>query len=255
MSPCSLRPITYRSHPQKMIGVRSKSNAIGLAYAFLWLVPACSFFVVPKYAERRRKTPGSERTKKNIVTIIDGRGTTNLSMIPSALLDAPMTLSTVAPAYMLITNTAYLLRRSHIRDMTKRKLLQIRTTREEGVSLRLHMTNILVWQLFVVFIFPLLEPTSRIFGYVSFYYFYPNASGMGIVFEPLSVQSLSMSKRTKSQIRCDWHKFSVNVGRVGRDGYRHPPKVERNLPHLDIPARGWKHWPWRRKLGVEPAKK
>eukprot|EP00814_Leptocylindrus_danicus_P012063 CAMPEP_0116013676 /NCGR_PEP_ID=MMETSP0321-20121206/5859_1 /TAXON_ID=163516 /ORGANISM="Leptocylindrus danicus var. danicus, Strain B650" /LENGTH=67 /DNA_ID=CAMNT_0003483253 /DNA_START=286 /DNA_END=489 /DNA_ORIENTATION=- len=56
-----------------------------------------------------------------------------------------------------------------------------------------------------------------------------------------------MSKRAKRQIRLDWHRFSVNVGNVGRDGYRHPPSVELNLPHLDVPAKGWKHWPWRRR--------
>ena len=153
--------------------------------------------------------------------------------------------------YVFLANIIYLLRRSHLRNMSKRTLLKIRLTRENGVSFPLYFTNLLVWQLFVIAIFPLLEPLSRVFGYVSFYYFYPNASGVGIIFEPLSAQNLPMSKRAKSQIRCDWHKFSVNVGSVGRDGYRHPPSVERNLPHLDVPMWGWKHWPWSRRLSVD----
>jgi hypothetical protein len=153
----------------------------------------------------------------------------------------------VALSYILIANTIYLLRRSHLRKMTKRKLLQIRTTREEGVNIGMYITNIVAWQVFVTSIFPILEPLSRLCGYVSFYYFYPNANGCGIIFEPLSVQHLPMKKRQRSQLRLDWHEFSVNVGNIGRDGYRHPPCVVRNLPHLDVPRLQLKHWPWRRK--------
>lgn len=153
----------------------------------------------------------------------------------------------VALSYILVANIIYLQRRSHLRKMTKRKLLQIRTTREEGVNLGLHVTNIVAWQVFVTSIFPILEPLSRVCGFVSFYYFYPNANGCGIIFEPLSVQHLPMKKRQRSQLRLDWHKFSFNVGKIGRDGFRHPPSVERNLPHFDVPQLQMKHWPWRRK--------
>lgn len=153
--------------------------------------------------------------------------------------------------HFLLANTMYICRRSNIRNMSKRKLLRIPLTREDGVELPLYITNILAWQFFVNFVFPLLELISRVFGYVSFYYFYPNAHGFGIIFEPLSAQSFSMSKRSKSQIRCDWHRFNFNIGPVGRDGWRHPPSVERNLPHFDIPKKGWKHWPWRQKCKVD----
>jgi len=157
--------------------------------------------------------------------------------------------------YFLLANTIYLFRRSHLRKIPKRRLLKIRTTREEGVKIPLYIANIIAWQIFTLVVFPFLEVISRIFGYVSFYYFYPNASGCGIIFEPLAIQHLPMSKRTKQQIRLDWHRFSVNVGNVGRDGYRHPPSLERNLPHLDVPQLGWKHWPWRRRYPVAEARK
>ena len=142
---------------------------------------------------------------------------------------------------------AYLLRRSHLRNMPKRKLLQIRLAREAGVNLPLYVINIIIWQLFVTILFPILELILRLFEHVSYYYFYPNASGFGIILEPLSAQSLSMSERAKHQIRCDWHRFSVNIGAIGRDGYRHPPSISKNAPHIDIPRKGLKHWPWRRK--------
>lgn len=172
---------------------------------------------------------------------------TCLPFLPSLLNCITQKSALVALSYILIANAIYLQRRSHLRKMTKRKLLQIRTTREEGVNIGLHVTNILAWQVFVTSIFPILEPLSRMCGFVSFYYFYPNANGCGIIFEPLSVQHLPMKKRQRSQLRLDWHKFSFNVGKIGRDGFRHPPSVQRNLPHIDAPLLQMKHWPWRRK--------
>jgi hypothetical protein len=168
----------------------------------------------------------------------------NFDFVPSVSLQHRILFCTT---YSFVANMIYLHRRSCIRNMSKRRLLQIRISREDGVSIPLYITNLLAWQFFVTFIFPFLEPIARLLGHVSFYYFYPNASGLGIVFEPLSVQDQSMNKRVKYQTRLDWHRFSVNVGGIGRDGYRHPPSVERNLPHLDVPRLGWKHWPWRRK--------
>ena len=152
--------------------------------------------------------------------------------------------------YMLIANIVYIARRSHLRNMPKRKLLQIRTTREPNTSLRLYVITLLSWQIFVS-IFPFVELFVRIlFRQVSFFYSYPNAHGVGIILEPLDAQAFSVSKRTKTQIRLDWHRFQINVGGIGRDGYRHPPSKEYNLPHLDIPKKQLKHWPWRRRYNA-----
>ena len=52
-------------------------------------------------------------------------------------------------------------------------------------------------------------------------------------------------------MRLEWHRFLVNVGKPGRKfGHhagrsRHPPSVELNLPHLEFPSRGIRHWPWK----------
>ena len=155
--------------------------------------------------------------------------------------------------YATITNLIYLARRSNVRKMTKRQLWKIRTTREPGVSIRLFLAMLLTWQAFV-FIFPLVEPVARCFSHVSFMYSYPNAGGVGIILEPVNVQHLKANKRSKRQIRFDWHRFSVNIGGIGRDGYRHPPSISMNRPHLDIPQLGMKHWPWRRQHKVENEK-
>ena len=123
----------------------------------------------------------------------------------------------------------------------------IRTTREPNVSLSLYLLTLLAWQAFVA-IFPVVELVAVVlFDRVTFLYSYPNAGGVGWIAEPRGVQDLDYKVRVKEQVRLDWHRFPVNVGRVGKDGWRHPPCVLRNRVHLDIPKRGMKHWPWRRR--------
>lgn len=168
------------------------------------------------------------------------------SLSPSILTSPPVT----GVAYCLVANTVYLARRSHLlsrrKPMSMLQLLKIRTMREDGVSWPLHFMILMAWQAFVV-LFPLAESVAYACKHVSLFYSYPNASGCGIILEPRSMQHLPQSKRVKHQIRFDWHRFSINVGNIGREGYRHPPSVQRNLPHVDIPKKGLKHWPWRRR--------
>lgn len=166
----------------------------------------------------------------------------------------PSVLSTVmsSPAvssccYMVTANILYLARRAHLRRQTMGTMLGYRLEREPGVSVPRHFSFLVAWQSFVV-LFPLLEPLFRLLlGYCCFYFSYPNAQGFGFIVEPLDIQHLPLSKRSKRQIRLDWHKFTINTGDVGRNGYRHPPSKEVNRPHIDAPQRGVKHWPWRRK--------
>ena len=199
---------------------------------------------------------------------------TTLSSTMSSWLDLhPITSSiSLVLCYMLIANFIYIARRAHLREMSKYELLRIRTTREPNTSLRLYITTVFVWQCFVA-VFPIVECwarflcpdistmiqkcTPKLRPHVSFFYSYPNAHGCGIILEPLDIQksittqrglrAISISKRTKQQIRLDWHRFQVNVGEIGRDGFKHPPTKQYNLPHVDIPCVGYKHWPWRRR--------
>ena len=149
--------------------------------------------------------------------------------------------------YMTISNVLYLFRRANLRRTTPYDILRIRTTLEHGVSLQLFALYIIAWQLLVV-VFPLSESAARLCGHASFFYSYPNARGGGYILEPLAVQHLPGNQRAKEQFRLDWHRFKYNVGNIGRDGYRHPPAVQRNLPHFDCPRKQIKHWPWRRKV-------
>ena len=148
--------------------------------------------------------------------------------------------------YMTMSNLLYLFRRANLRRTTPYDILRIRTTLEHGVSLQLFALYIIAWQLLVV-VFPLSESAARLFGHASFFYSYPNARGGGYILEPLAVQHLPGNQRAREQFRLDWHRFRYNVGDVGRDGYRHPPTVQRNLPHFDYPRKHLKHWPWRRR--------
>ena len=101
--------------------------------------------------------------------------------------------------------------------------------------------------------YPLLELSVRPFGLASFYYYYPNAAGAGLLIERLT--SSAPTKKREQVLRLDWHRFNVNVGRPGRPyAYggtsRHGPSVEINVPHIDLPTRGIRHWPWRQHSGV-----
>lgn len=158
----------------------------------------------------------------------------------------PLTPVLAASAYMFLSNVLYLARRAKLRRVSMLKILRFRTEREPGFTLVKFVVCLLAWQALVM-IFPVTEPVARSFGYASFFYSYPNAKGGGYIFEPLAVQDLPSNNRTRAQVRLDWHKFKFNVGNIGRDGFRHPPAIERNLPHIDIPEKGIKHWPWRRR--------
>jgi hypothetical protein len=149
-------------------------------------------------------------------------------------------------SYMILSNMLYLARRAHLRRMTMRDIWRIRTTRELGISRSLFGALILAWQLLVA-LYPWIEPIAWKCGYACFFYTYPKAKGGGYILEPLSCQRLASNLRTRQQVRFDWHRFKYNVGAIGRDGYRHPPTIQRNLPHFDVPQRQVKHWPWRRR--------
>ena len=165
--------------------------------------------------------------------------------LPSVISTAISSPAAKTCCYMITANVFYLARRSHVRQQTMKTMLGHRIERESGVSIPRHISFLIAWQSFVAF-FPILEPLARLFlGYCCFYFSYPNAQGFGLIMEPLDIQHLPLSKRSKQQIRFDWHKFSINV--VGRDGYRHPPSKEMNRPHIDAPRWGIKHWPWRRR--------
>ena len=180
------------------------------------------------------------------------------SLVPTVVVDNISLLSTVlsSPAlqttgYMLSANVVYLARRANLRKQTMKTMLGYRLEREHGVSIPRYCSFLVAWQCAVA-VFPLLEPMMKFFfNSCCLFYSYPRAQGFGFIVEPLECQHLPLNKRAKQQIRLDWHRFSYNVGGVGRNGYRHPPAVEANLPHVDAPKWGVKHWPWRRQHPYE----
>lgn len=54
---------------------------------------------------------------------------------------------------------------------------------------------------------------------------YSNARGFGI----------NITNRGERYIGLDWHRFKIGGRKIGRFV---------NRPHLDIPSKGIKHWPW-----------
>lgn len=201
---------------------------------------------------------------------VSSSAATSIAHLDVATVGFTKTLGILA-AYSLFANLLYLARRASLRRMTIRELWKIRTTREEGVSRFLFAGMLVAWQVLVL-IFPFVEPCLRFWrmgrhplsppqaaayprntnrpGWTIFFYSYPKAQGGGYILEPLACQHLGANQRAKQQIRFDWHKFKYNVGPIGRDGFRHPPTVQRNLPHIDIPRYQMKHWPWRKHYKI-----
>lgn len=156
----------------------------------LWPTPALSFTSPSRRNHppvfRKEAPPTRTNWRRERIGGMRGTKTQRSMLLPSISISTihnnlPMlqNRALARTVYFLLANTIYICRRSNIRNMSKRKLLRIRLDREDGVSLPLYLTNILAWQMFVNFVFPLLELVSRLFGYVSFYYFYPNARGCG----------------------------------------------------------------------------
>merc|ERR1740136_71464 len=116
-------------------------------------------------------------TQINLTTTAITTTTTTIAAVAAAAASSPVSVSspyTLPPSltkaiivllYLILTNTLYLARRSHIRgpNTTVRRLLRIRTARETGVSLPLYLTTLLAWQAFVLLLFPVTEPLARLF--------------------------------------------------------------------------------------------
>jgi hypothetical protein len=171
----------------------------------------------------------------------------SMNVAASTLITITTTPILAASTYMFLSNVFYLARRANLRKLSMLQILRTRTTKEPGLSLLMFVLCLVAWQTLVVS-YPVTELLlARSCGYTLFFYSYPKANGGGYILEPLSVQDLPSNQRTRAQIRLDWHRFKFNRGNVGRDGFRHPPATIRNLPHIDVPLKGIKHWPWRRR--------
>jgi len=94
-------------------------------------------------------------------------------------------------------------------------------------------------------LYPLAEPLAALLGYSLFYFYYPNADGAGLIFQPRKT-SWSLGRSPLSEnIRLDWHRFNINVGAPLPTGGFAPPKRQLNLPHINSAARRLRTWPWR----------
>ena len=147
--------------------------------------------------------------------------------------------------YVLVANVAYILRRSRLHNRLRPSDVVRMHTARDGMTVKHFVTCLLCWQVFVACLWPALELVCRLHSHASFLYYYPKASGVGVVFEPLSCMHLPGGKRRKYQVRVDWHTIPINIGPCARNGFRHPPTIRKALPHVDIPSRHVRHWPWR----------
>jgi len=114
-----------------------------------------------------------------------------------------------------------------------------------------HLCHILVWLLVFQPIYPLLEVILFPFDKSAFWFYYPRARGSGLVIDSRMLRRAGKRGNAAQTLRLDFHRFEINVGKPypPPNTGRHPPSVLCNLPHLDLPQRGVRHWPWRQHTG------
>ena len=111
----------------------------------------------------------------------------------------------------------------------------------------LHAAHVGAWTLCFLPVYPALELSLFPLGLASFYFYYPKARGAGIVVDSRERRRAGARGTAAQVLRLDWHRFEINVGKAypPPNTGRHPPAVTYNLPHLDLPTFGVRHWPWR----------
>ena len=111
----------------------------------------------------------------------------------------------------------------------------------------LHAAHVLGWLLLFLPCYPLLEAALYPLDMACFWFYYPKARGCGCIVESRALRRGGKRGNGAQLLRVDWHRFELNVGPsypLPNTG-RHPPRASCNLPHVDLPQRGVRHWPWR----------
>ncbi|EKX40437.1 hypothetical protein GUITHDRAFT_142753 [Guillardia theta CCMP2712] len=99
------------------------------------------------------------------------------------------------------------------------------------------------WLVFLLVYIPL-QCTLDLFGFAALYYYYPAAYGAGVLIERMT-KAPGLSKEKVQIVRLDWHRFKLCVEQQTKQGRWCGSALYVNLPHIDIPSTGLKHWPWK----------
>ena len=110
-----------------------------------------------------------------------------------------------------------------------------------------HFGHVLLWLFLFQPLYPLLELVLYPFDLAAFWFYYPRARGSGLIIDSRRRRRSGKRGNAAQVFRLDWHRFELNVGRAypPPNTGRHPPSVACNLPHIDLPQNGVRHWPWR----------
>jgi len=185
-------------------------------------------------------------------------GGSSLVAVASAVASQPPLLASV---YLASSVGAYCVRRGLIHsrsdgsplgpaEVLRRHLQHDGESKAGGWGKAVHLLHVFLWLAVFQPLYPLLELLLRPFDLAAFYFYYPRANGAGLVVDSLARRRAGL-RGTKAQVfRLDWHRFELNVGEryPSPNPGRHKPSVRCNLPHVDLPQRNVRHWPWRQHL-------
>ena len=114
-----------------------------------------------------------------------------------------------------------------------------------------HLAHVSAWILLFQPVYPIIEMALYPWDLAAFWFYYPSARGAGLVIESRELRRRGKRGSRAQVFRLDWHRFELNVGKAypPPNTGRHPPSVLCNLPHVDLPQRSVRHWPWRQHTG------
>lgn len=110
-----------------------------------------------------------------------------------------------------------------------------------------HVLRVAAWLLLFQPVYPILECVLYPLDRAAFFFYYPRARGCGLVIDSRARRRNGERGAAAQVFRLDWHQFHLNTGKAypPPNTGRHPPSVRFNLPHVDLPQRSVRHWPWR----------
>jgi len=156
----------------------------------------------------------------------------------------PHALLILVIPYFLGSLYSYCRRSGYRHGIGSWEVLAKKLRRPNNMRCRTFAAALFGWLCFIWF-YPMLEIICSVLGRSTFFYYYPNAQGAGMIFSPAWSTASARDVRNQA-VRLDWHLIHIQVP-SGAGDYQ-SSSVTLNVPHLTVPAHGLKAWPWKQHL-------
>lgn len=162
---------------------------------------------------------------------------TSMHMMDASSVTAANTAAMVG-GWILLNMVLYARRRGRLHDLDAMEVLR------RHLDPHPHFGIVFAgWVAFLALYAPVQLILEAFFDCAVYYYAYPCARGAGLLVEKKTAPCTS--KVEKQLLRVDWHRFKLCVTGKAKTGRWVGHSIVVNLPHIDVPSTGVKHWPWK----------